>query len=224
LEKNNDDATWYFAENQLEVTENCQYTFGWGSSGYKISGEYISDINDLTGKYSNYDWGVYNSIYNGGKQSQLWRTPSIYEWRYIINNRPNATKLRAFIAIEDINGLILLPDDWHTPDVVKHIVSDIGFTTTSISKYEWEILESFGAVFFRHMGIDYGYGYDAYGGLDGIRKNTTGYWSSSGYYSGGLYDDFRGAYVIGFTPDGNIYFDGTHMDVKPMHVRLLKDM
>ena len=224
LEKHNDDATWYFAENQLEVTDNCQYTFGWGSSGYQVSGEYVSDINGLTGKYSNYDWGVYNSIYNGGNQSQLWRTPSIYEWRYIIDNRPNAAKLRAIIDIEDISGLILLPDDWHTPDVVKHIVSDNGFTATSISKYEWEILESLGAIFFRHMGINYGYGYDAYGGRDGQRENTTGYWSSSGYYSGGLYGDFRGAYVIGFTHDGNIYFDGTHMDVKPMHVRLLKDM
>ena len=31
--------------------------------------------NNLTGKYADADWGVYNAVSNGGKKAGLWTVP-----------------------------------------------------------------------------------------------------------------------------------------------------
>ena len=65
------------------------------------------------------DWGI-NEIENDAPNT--WYTLSGYEWTYLFIYRPNAKKLFALGTIkgakeaEDINGIIILPDNWITPD------------------------------------------------------------------------------------------------------------
>jgi hypothetical protein len=63
--------------------------FGWGTSGYNEIMPYTSNMNytqyalveNIAG--TNYDWGVYNKISNGGNQPGLWRTLTADEWLYL---------------------------------------------------------------------------------------------------------------------------------------------
>lgn len=84
--------TWRFAENQYDMigaaNSNISSTyngwidlFGWGTSGYNNKYPYMTSTtnadygdgnNDIAG--TNYDWGVYNAISNGGNAKGLWRT------------------------------------------------------------------------------------------------------------------------------------------------------
>lgn len=212
---------WHFAENQLQNTENYTNTFSRGSSGYSVSGEYISDIGDLTNKYANYDWGVYNAIDNGGNSKGLWRTPSLSEWQYILRDRPNAANMRCYVTINGIKGMVLLPDDWETPNELSHIYNNNQFEITTFTENEWDIMENLGAIFLKTETLYYYYGPKGWGGHDGSRT-ATGYWSSTGYYSGSLSGDIRGGYIMSFTKD-NLYYDSTYNSTT-IHVRLLQEM
>lgn len=66
--------------------------YGWGTSGYStyspinIGGLYtypnVSDISE-----TDYDWGYYNQINNGGNQNHMWRTLKKDEWIHILTQR-----------------------------------------------------------------------------------------------------------------------------------------
>ena len=158
-------GTWRFAENQYDtigrsntniIVEN--YTgwislFGWGTSGYndKSPMMYVYDnaqygvgTSDIAG--TNYDWGVYNAISNGGNKPGLWRTPTREEYSYMLKNRANAEKLWSRCEVNGIDGFIFLPDDWTLP---------AGITFTPKAHYydnvytieQWTQLENNGAIF-----------------------------------------------------------------------------
>ncbi len=59
------------------------------------------------------DWG-YNPILNGGNtENSGWRTPTAAEWDYLLNTRTTSSGIRfAFALVNDVEGMILLPDDW----------------------------------------------------------------------------------------------------------------
>lgn len=171
---------WAFASSQTSrigadnanISENYDGwidLFGWGTSGYKDSQPYIS-VMDYT-KYpnlkdianTNYDWGVYNKISNGGNQAGLWRTLTADEWLYIFYSRANADSLFAFANIAGVNGLIILPDNWQlpegavfTPSVNKGLMSEgkyfwnVNGDNFKHNKYtlsQWQLLQEAGAVF-----------------------------------------------------------------------------
>lgn len=162
--------------------------FGWGTSGYNgrepwLNTETYSDYgdpdhptkSDLSG--TNYDWGVYNAISNGGNQAGLWRTLTADEWLYLIHGRPNADSLFTYARVNGkvgttdvyIDGVLLLPDDWVTPEglTVNRLLAagnDVSWKTTTISEWyeikvnepftlnsysdsQWQLLEEAGAVF-----------------------------------------------------------------------------
>ena len=132
---------WRFADNQYdfvgEANANISETydgwidlFGWGTSGYNhgavcyqpwstsISdydyfayGQWNADLCDQSGMA---DWG-YNAISNGGNQENQWRTLIGDEWEYLIHYRNTYSGARfANAQVNEINGLILLPDDWNS--------------------------------------------------------------------------------------------------------------
>jgi hypothetical protein len=100
--------------------------FGWGTSGWSsgadCSNPYDSNRdadkylpgnsmdNNLTGKYADADWGVYNAVSNGGKKAGLWRTLTSDEWEYVLNVRRGNRYAKA--TVNNVAGLILLPDGW----------------------------------------------------------------------------------------------------------------
>ncbi|MBP5724933.1 MAG: hypothetical protein J6X18_15345 [Bacteroidales bacterium] len=153
--------------------------FGWGTSGYNGKNPYMTSTdntdygdgyNDIAG--TNYDWGVYNTISNGGNQAGQWRTLTYSEWNYVISNRTDARYLRGTATVNGVNGLILLPDNWTFPSDVEFTYGEDGWSQNTYSASDWSKMEANGAVFL-----------PAAGNRDGTDVSSVGsygdYWSSS---------------------------------------------
>ena len=196
--------TWRFAENQYDAltTENTKVSatydgwidlFGWGTSGYNEKHPYMTSYDPL--EYGNgeneientlYDWGLHNAISNGGNKAGLWRTPTLNEWYYIIVRRTNADSLHGLACVNGINGLIILPDNWTTPeDLIFNPggVSEDSYGTEdfkTINEYsleQWRKMEELGALFLPTTGFRFIY---EDGGMDIYSSQTHGYyWSAT---------------------------------------------
>lgn len=120
------------------------YTFAFNNNG-TIENKYID----------NFDWPyMYQVTYQTeGSFTSLTKE----EWYYLINQRTNHAKLIAMGTVEGVEGLILLPDNWHTP-FEYHIYTwdDLGDKKTENGYYyvanqftsaEWTDLANAGAIF-----------------------------------------------------------------------------
>ncbi len=165
--------TWRFAAHQYDVigTSNelvdTTYSgwidlFGWGTSGYNGLMPYtIVDTNSYYGiedqniRGTDYDWGRYNSISNGGDKPRVWRTMSYEEWKYLFSYRDLASVKRGLATIKNARedgspmyGLLLLPDKWELPSGCSFQYG-IGerFSTNVYTIEQWKKMEGAGAVF-----------------------------------------------------------------------------
>ena len=155
--------------------------FAWGTSGWnsgaknyrpwnegKTNSNYLIGgkvENDMRGKYSYADWGVYNDIVNGTKTDPAgtWHTMTENDWAYIVLHRPNAAELFALATVNGVKGMILLPDNWNPADK-PHIVTSTeqgfyvandtiyndqrgSYETNILSATQWLTMEAAGAVF-----------------------------------------------------------------------------
>ena len=113
--------TWRFAENQYDMIGNdnanisASYSgwidhFGWGTGNNPTLSS--QDDNDYK---TNTDWGT-NAISNGGNEANLWRTLTKDEWVYLFYTRTNAANLFGLGSVNGVNGTIILPDNWVTPE------------------------------------------------------------------------------------------------------------
>lgn len=144
--------TWRFAERQWEVigndNKNISSTydgwidlFGWGTGNDPTK----STIEDTYYEFN--EWGDYVPNDNGKK----WRTMTKYEWSYVIDERKTTSNIRfAMAKVNDINGMILLPDNWEKS--YYHLLNTNNkralFTDNIISLLDWtNIFENYGAVF-----------------------------------------------------------------------------
>ena len=188
--------TWRFAEHQWDYIGNSNSNisssysgwidlFGWGTSGYNgknpwmtstTSTDYGNGNRDIAG--TNYDWGVNNTISNGG--GKRWRTLTNDEWVYVFNTRTTTSGIRyAKATVNGKAGVILLPDDWSSSyySLSSTNASGAAFTSNSISASDWtSSLEAHGAVFLPAAGCR--------GGTDVRHVGSRGlYWSASYYTS-----------------------------------------
>ena len=196
--------------------------FGWGTSGYnhgavcyqpwsksQTNSDYYAygsdsyNLNDQTGKA---DWG-YNPIWNGEDTENKWRTLSKDEWVYIFNTRRTNSGMRyAKAIVNDINGVILLPDEWNSSyySLNNTNTSEASYNSNTISKNDWNTyLEANGAVFLPAAGSRNGMDVDFIGSF-GI------YWSTT------YYNSFH-AFQIAFTDwsiDANYYRRETGSSVR----------
>lgn len=158
-------GTWRFAPNQYDTigadnkNMSSTYTgwvdlFGWGASGYNSTNglpnctTYGSNVNTLTG--SNYDWGVYNAISNGGNQPGLWRTLTKDEWNYLLAQRDSASVRCGLGQINGVRGLILLPDLWSLPTGLTFNPDASSASSAGLNTYtsaQWNQMQDAGAVF-----------------------------------------------------------------------------
>lgn len=164
--------TWRFAEHQYDIigSENEKISpsyngwidlFGYGTSGYNgknpymssLSGEEYTDI-DIVG--TNYDWGVYNKISNGGNTTRMWRTPTYSEWHYLIWYRTDAKALIGMATINNVKGVIILADNWSLPEGITFKSGMYTRYSNIYNENEWQKMESNGAVFFPAAGLRHG--------------------------------------------------------------------
>ncbi|MBR4689244.1 MAG: hypothetical protein IKO90_02145 [Bacteroidales bacterium] len=220
-------GTWRFAEHQYDIigSDNSNisstYTgwidlFGWGTSGYNGKNPYMTNtnysdygdgLNDIAG--TNYDWGVNNAISNDGKQAGLWRTLTKDEWAYLINTRIDASSKMGVVKVNNVAGLVLLPDDWTLPAGVTFTSGASGdFSQNTYSADDWTKMEANGAVFLPAAG--YRYGSD----VDDVGSNGD-YWSSSAY--GNNFAD-----CLDFS-SSNVYADSGFDRYGGLSVRLVQD-
>lgn len=171
---------WRFAEHQYDFigkdNEKISETydgwidlFGWATSGYDHgavnwqpwSGNEVAQSNALHYAYGKAtchlynedgraDWG-YNAISNGGNRENQWRTPSKEEWVYLLFARNTASGIRfAKAIVNEIPGLVLLPDNWKVTAYQLNSVNDadVGFGANVIGLSDWQhVLEPAGVVF-----------------------------------------------------------------------------
>lgn len=121
------------------------------------------------------DWGN-NPISNGGNESNKWKTLSGNngEWYYITSGRSTENRyLKAKVC--DVNGIILLPDNFNLPSGLNMENLNTASTTyTTASVYdveEWAKMEAAGAVF-----LPIGY---TRSGSTVTNDSTTGYYRTS---------------------------------------------
>ena len=111
------------------------------------------------------DWGESEGVIS--LMGSGWQTPSAAEWGYVLSERPNAASLKATATVADVNGLVLLPDEWEAPAGVT--VADGGTYTDE----QWTALEEAGAVFLPAAG-------KMNDGLSVVEVGTSGYyWTST---------------------------------------------
>ena len=169
---------WKFADNQWDYLGNNgqgstsetadRDLFGWGTSGYNHGatcyqpwstdadnakyyayGNASNNLNSHTP--ANADWG-YNAISNGGNaENSSWRTLTQSEWNYVFNIRTTTSGIRyAKAIVNEVTGIILLPDNWSTATYTLNNTNSSGeaFTSNSINATDWtNVLEASGAVF-----------------------------------------------------------------------------
>ena len=216
--------TWRFAENQYDFVglsnNNISPTysgwidlFGWGTSGYDhgaiayqpwstsiVESNYNAygnanyNLFDQTGKA---DWG-YNSISNGGNQTNQWRILTKEEWNYVFNMRSTSSGIRfAKATVEDVRGMILLPDQWSSSTYALNSTNNIsaGYNANIISASDWNnVLQNAGAVFLPAAGSRFDKT------VSGYSTPTNTY--SKGYYWSSTHEDIDGAYIVYFFKSG----------------------
>jgi hypothetical protein len=143
----------YSQESGKEIgdpTETAQYNpYGYGPSAY------IMRYSSLIRQSRNYDWGVYNSIENGGNAPDLWRSLSSWEWDYIIEKRPNADKLCNLAYVCGVNGALLFPDNFKLPNGLSFTEDKDQWANNVYDEVAWQKLEAAGAVFLPAAGTAY---------------------------------------------------------------------
>lgn len=186
--------------------------FGYGTSGYMGCQPYESSTNasqypkgSIAG--TNYDWGVYNPISNGGNKEGLWRTMTGKEWRYLLRERPNATKLNIKGTVNGKEGMILLPDDFYEKRVRIPIDSTPdNYSTNSYSGDTWKALEEAGAVFRPEQCI---------------KKDSWEVWKEVASWTASIYIDWRPYRAS--EDDGTIY-SNNNCNFFKCSVRLVQDV
>lgn len=172
--------TWRFALNQYDVVgannanisasnEDWIDLFGWATSGYAGCEPYLTSTDaslygiDESIDSTNYDWGIYNAISNGGNSAGMWRLLSSDEWGYLLYERTGASDLLGVGCVAGVNGLILLSNDFVLPYSIefRHAVAsdsgeDLYRIVNDYTAVEWARMEAAGAVFFPAAGARIG--------------------------------------------------------------------
>ena len=185
---------WRFAPNQYDYVGegnsniSSSYNgwidlFGWGTGDSPTKSS--DDYND----YSMFiDWGA-NQI--GNDEEGTWRTLTSSEWEYILKKRKNASSLQGLARVADVNGFILLPDNWKRPSgVTFNLGFGSGFSQNIYSVSKWQLMEEAGAIFLPAAGYrkkDYSWITGTFATLIYDVGSYGYYWSSSNsnYYDEG---------------------------------------
>ena len=201
--------TWRFAENQwdyvgTEIPDLNGFAGGTvpGSSNHLISNDYDGWI-DLfawgTGNWPTFisgnitdfvDWGT-RPISNAGGHVYPWRTLTDEEWEYILYDRPVPSGIRFTKAtVNNIRGLVLLPDDWSASYYQLNNINETGtYTGNVITETTWkDVLEAHGAVFLPCAGKRVMYDVSSVGSVGY-------YWSTKrGWYINFIQSNFPNTY------------------------------
>ena len=219
-------GTWSFFDNQYDYytsySANAWDKFGWSTSTTNYGMNTSDDNSDYSGNFV--DWGS-----NSALQTALgtgWRTLTggdegdNGEWEYLFGTNSyykRTTTSGLYFAkatVNDVPGVILLPDDWSTSYYTLSSANskDAAFTVNQISSSDWSSkLESHGCVFLPAAGYREGSSVR----FDGSYGD---YWSSTAHGSDADY-----AHDVYFESD-NVSPAYTYDRYYGFSVRLVRDV
>lgn len=143
------DHKWMMAEHQYDVLGEANIDeptvngetypadktdlFSWSTNRnrYGVNFTYTDD-DFFTGDFM--EWGTSPELIES--LGSGWQTLTKDEWSYLINGRENAAKLMAFANVADVDGLVLLPDEWTGAAPASTYTAE-----------QWATIEKSGAVF-----------------------------------------------------------------------------
>jgi len=170
--------SWRFAENQYDYVgednkniSSASY-LGWiDLFGFGTGDNPTQSSTDNSDYAAFTDWGV-NKISNATDDSHSWRTMTLEEWEYLFSSRTNAPNLHSQATANNVQGYILLPDNWMLPGGLSFTANANDWTTNTYSSDDWTKMELNGAVFLPAAG--------SRNGTDMYEIANNGiYWSSS---------------------------------------------
>ena len=234
LQWHTDKNLWQFAAKQTDYIGEAYslYPSGWIDLFRWGKGDNPYETSLSNEDYTTFvDWGT-NKI--GDDAPNTWRTLSSYEWDYIFRIRPNAKSLFALGSVNGINGTIILPDNWTTPQGVTFIASSKkglywdghcyendnanNFSHNTYTSEQWSKMEQAGAVFLPASGFTPGKETETVG----WDSNDHGYYWSSCKGRGVYEKDY--AYSMRFTWEELYPKDYWHPRSYCLSVRLVKDL
>ena len=186
--------TWSFATNQYDYVgaDNINVgdptftgtidMFGWSADG-KFGVNPSNKNEDYNGDFV--DWGTLVNEAN-------WYTLSADEWKYLLNTRANAKNLKQIAKVDNVVGIMLVPDAWTMPADVNVAAAYDDYFKVNIYNYtleQWTKLEEVGAVFLPAAGRRAG----GYGNMINYNQETE---TNSENLNGGHYKHYD---------NGNIY-------------------
>ena len=190
--------TWRFANHQYDyvgelneeispTNENWIDLFGWGT------GNNPTNISTDDADYATFvDWGT-NKI--GKYKANTWRTLTLDEWDYLLHKRIRAAALWGIATVNNIHGLILLPDDFTLPEDMTFVAGrdiNLVWKLNVYTTYEWEKMEQNGAVFLPASCGRYGSSFN-------VEPGGGSYWSATPDDSDSAYHLDFGMYGAGWS-------------------------
>ncbi|WP_027449336.1 hypothetical protein [Xylanibacter brevis] len=196
--------TWAFAANQWDyignaegntkVTDASPYVsdysgssttvdlFGWVGESSNFTGvaQYGITSSTTLNSEDGYGNGIDEILKSdwGATMGSGWCTLSKDEWRYLFNNRSDAADKYGFATVNDVHGIIILPDAFVDPKKNNgsnaFVGSTIDWDANLYTAENWALMEKNGAVFLPAAGYR-----DWDGGNDAGDRGY--YWSSSAY-------------------------------------------
>lgn len=140
---------WRFAENQWDYIGGSNSNIGYSYSGWIDlfgwgTGNAPTRSNRSSSDYQTFvDWGK-NKISN--EAPNTWRTLTNNEWNYLLNGRPKSHSLYGTATVNNVKGLIILPDGWIQQNL-PFISGTEKWDNNVYSTDQWKELEYEGAVF-----------------------------------------------------------------------------
>ena len=132
-------ASWQFAETQYYRQE------------YDASSIATNGIGSLLSEGMDLVWDLFRSV--GLVDIACWHQLSGAEWEYLLNGRPIEVRY-AFAKVNDVAGLLVLPDDWDASTYQLESANTVAaYETNIISLSDWENMEEEGALFLPANGM-----------------------------------------------------------------------
>lgn len=181
LQYNGNENKWRFAIHQYDVmqpytgeweTDGWVDLFGWGAWGSS------NPLNTST-NVSDYEWHDFNVTVAGHND---WRVLEKDEWLHLLTVRNNAIDLHGSATVCNVNGLIILPDNWTLPEGCTFNPGEAGYDRNVYDEAQWIKMELAGAIFLPQTGYRMGneIHYENWNGGE--------YWTST---SAGLYEAYE---------------------------------
>ena len=164
LQYNVKNKKWSFAKQQYQYIGDANINvgdptftgtidmFGWSTNEttYGVDPRNLNELYD--GEFV--DWGNLFPVEDN------WSTLSADQWKYLLNERTNASSLKQIARVGSVVGIMLFPDNWNeTPVVDAEYDSYYELYMYNYSITQWTELEDNGAVFLPAAGRRTG-GYD----------------------------------------------------------------